>query len=551
MRAAAASVFCFAAVCQSPPKISDPAFVLADVHASAPPLRAPPQWGAEAGPILSNGIYQFRNATILDFIAAAYDLSPTKVIAGPRWLQWDKFDLNAQAPEGSSEADRRAMLRSLLSDRFRLVAHYDSRPVDGWVLSATPRSTSKLRLKASAGAASGCQMEQSVPRASATAPGDDPPPPPLRSYSCTNTTMSEFAANLNTLAPTYIQGQSVVDQTGLEGQWDFRLEFSRIATLASVPGGVTLQSALREELGLNLKAMPIPSRVLVVDSVDESPAADSSETVRAIADLLPSQFEVASVKASDPGSSPDGRPVFSSMKVTPGGGIDYRNVFFSTLMDNAFELEIGGRIVTADRMVGIPASLTRARFDIAARPPAQTSPSASAADAQPAARSPLDNEAAARMLRALLIDRFDIQYHVEVRQSDGYRLVAVNPKMRNADPAERTKYNSAPSASGQLAFKTTFQNMSLAEIADQLTSAGSAETQGHPIVDATGIQGRYDLTLDFSLVAGVAPVAEMAPPRGTPLTEALQRQAGLKLEKFKVPVKILVIDHIASTPKPN
>jgi uncharacterized protein (TIGR03435 family) len=160
------------------------------------------------------------------------------------------------------------------------------------------------------------------------------------------------------------------------------------------------------------------------------------------------------------------------------------------------------------------------------------------------------------MVRGLLIDRFDIQYHVEVRQSDGYRLVAVNPnaanpKMKGADPAERTKYNFVPSTSGLLAFKTAFQNMSMAEIADQLTYAGSAETQGYPIVDATGIEGRYDLTLDFSLAAGMAPVAEMAPPRGTALTEGLRQQAGLKLEKSKVPVKVLVIDHIASTPKPN
>ncbi len=549
MRAAAALVFCFAAVGQIQPKTPDPAFLLADVHASAAPLRTP-LIAVKACPILSNGLYQFRNATILDLIAEAYDLSPTKIVGGPRWLEWDKFDLNAQAPEGSSDLDRRAMLRSLLSDRFRLIAHDAMRAVDGWVLSSTPRP----RLKASAGAASGCRAEQSSPRAPTVA-GDDPPPAPLRSFSCTSMTMSEFAASLNTLAPTYIQGQSVIDQTGLEGTWDFRFQFSRIATLASAPGGVTLQTALREQPGLNLKAAPIPSRVLVVDSVEESPAPDSRETARAIADRLPSQFEVASIRASDPGPSPVGIPIPASTKVTPGGGIDYRNALFSTMMDIAFAAEIGGRIVTPDRIVGIPASLTRTRFDIAARPPAQTSPGASGADAQPVGGSPLDKEAAARMLRALLIDRFDIQYHVEVRQSDGYRLVATNPdvnskKMRSADPAERTKSVFAPSTSGVLAFKATFRNMSLAEIAEQLTYAGSTETQGQPIVDGTGIQGRYDLTLDFSLAAGAMPVMDMTRPAGTTLTEAL-RQAGLKLEKFKVPVKVLVIDHIAPVPKPN
>src|SRR3569833_31741 len=161
MRAAAALIFCCAGVCQNPPKISDPAFLLADVHASAPPLRMP-QLAAKTGPILSDGIYQFRNATILDLIAEAYDLRPMNVIAGPRWLEWDKFDLNAQAPEASSKADQRAMLRSFLSDRFKLVAHEETRDVEGWVLSAVPNRGP--RLKASAGGASGCRMEQAVPR---------------------------------------------------------------------------------------------------------------------------------------------------------------------------------------------------------------------------------------------------------------------------------------------------------------------------------------------------------------------------------------------------
>ena len=71
VRAAAVSAVCFAAVCQSPPKTSDPAFILADLHASAAPLRTP-QTAVKAGPILSNGIYQFRNATILDLIAARH-----------------------------------------------------------------------------------------------------------------------------------------------------------------------------------------------------------------------------------------------------------------------------------------------------------------------------------------------------------------------------------------------------------------------------------------------------------------------------------------------
>jgi uncharacterized protein (TIGR03435 family) len=59
---------------------------------------------------------------------------------------------------------------------------------------------------------------------------------------------------------------------------------------------------------------------------------------------------------------------------------------------------------------------------------------------------------------------------------------------------------------------------------------------GEAVVDATGLDGLYDIALDF--------VDESARDAGPTLFEALQQQLGLKLEAGKGPVEVVVIDHV-------
>ena len=74
---------------------------------------------------------------------------------------------------------------------------------------------------------------------------------------------------------------------------------------------------------------------------------------------------------------------------------------------------------------------------------------------------------------------------------------------------------------------------------------------GRVVVDKTGIEGRYDLTLRWTPDSGAAP-GFGAPERttaasdssGASILTALQDQLGLKLESQKGPVQVLVIDHI-------
>src|SRR5215204_5441010 len=93
-----------------------PAFEVADVH---PSPRRPESLPRASFGILS-GYYGARNATLVDLIAAAYDISHERVVGGPAWLELHRFDIVAKLPAGRT--DVKPMLKALLADRFKLVA---------------------------------------------------------------------------------------------------------------------------------------------------------------------------------------------------------------------------------------------------------------------------------------------------------------------------------------------------------------------------------------------------------------------------------------------
>lgn len=66
--------------------------------------------------------------------------------------------------------------------------------------------------------------------------------------------------------PKYQLGRQVVDRTGLQGNYDFTLDWS------ADPDGVSLFTAVQEQLGLKLEAQKGSVKVLVVDSMEKRPA---------------------------------------------------------------------------------------------------------------------------------------------------------------------------------------------------------------------------------------------------------------------------------------
>jgi uncharacterized protein (TIGR03435 family) len=88
------------------------------------------------GPFYGGGKYELRFATMADLIQAAYGVDADRVMGGPNWLEYDRFDIVAKVPAGSTVDSRKLMLQALLADRFKLVLRQDSKPMAAYRLTA-------------------------------------------------------------------------------------------------------------------------------------------------------------------------------------------------------------------------------------------------------------------------------------------------------------------------------------------------------------------------------------------------------------------------------
>ena len=509
-----------------------PKFDTVEIHASGPNTIPRMRSG------FVHGRYKLGNATVADLIATAWDVEAGNVLSGPDWLDLDRFDIAATAPADSTPETLRTLLRGLLEDRFHLVAHEDKRTAP--VFAITVAKT--LRLKQSSGTEeAGCR------------------PPQFGSpilFECRNVTMEAFADGLPRMpgASGYLFDYRIVDRTGLKGAWDFTVKWSMpnpTALPQAASNKITLFDALEKQLGLKLVRTKIPARVVVVDSV-QRPAGGLTENRSS----QPMAFEVASIKPA----GPDARG--GNVAIEPGGRVR----IIMTLKDLIWEA--WGNLNT-DRIVGGPKFMDTTIWVVAAKAPAREE---SQAGWSGPVWNGVDLNSMRMMLRALLVERFKLAAHMEDRQVSGYALVAAKPKLRKADSFSRPGCRDGPGADGKdpritnpvASRLVTCRNMTLARFAAALSKPTGEENpivfNFPPVVDETGIDGRYDMTINFTparlLQAMGTPApkgnAEASEPDGSiTIFEALHNQLGLKLESRKVTAQVLVIDHVDELPSEN
>jgi uncharacterized protein (TIGR03435 family) len=142
-----------------------------------------------------------------------------------------------------------------------------------------------------------------------------------------------------------------------------------------------------------------------------------------------------------------------------------------------------------------------------------------------------------RMLQALLTDRFQLVTHTETRELPIYALVVAKGGAKLGDIKD---IKSGGTMVNSWRDHLEVQGSNSLELLAQVL----ADALGRPVVDRTGIAGRYHLTLEWTPddAASAPPIRSNAPPS---IFTALQEQLGLKLESQKGPVQVLVIDHVA------
>jgi uncharacterized protein (TIGR03435 family) len=218
------------------------------------------------------------------------------------------------------------------------------------------------------------------------------------------------------------------------------------------------------------------------------------------------EFEVVSVKPADP-SAPG-----HMSQVTPGG--------FRGQNLRLFELIMTGWRVNRDQIVGGPNWMDTAGWDIDARFPAGASHS----------QFP-------QMIQAMLADRFGLVHHRETRVLPVYELTVAKSGVKLHAGGGQGGMSAGPRL-------IRYDSGTMGQLASQLSSY-----LGHEVIDRTGLTGQYAINLSFAPVdpGGAADGASDPAPS---IFQALQDQAGLKLESTKGPVEVLVIDR-AEKPTSN
>jgi uncharacterized protein (TIGR03435 family) len=266
--------------------------------------------------------------------------------------------------------------------------------------------------------------------------------------------------------------------------------------------------------------------------------------------VAPPSFEVASIK---PAAPQQGNSMLSSMR-QEGGQIRYTNVHLKNVLARAYGVRI--------YQIAGPAWLDSERYDIVAKAPHGVSE-----DRIPA------------MVQALLADRFQMTVRREAREQTVYALGVGKggPRLTKAGAGGdapppppgspggvMTARKAAPNGtllgagSSPTAAVTMMMNGGSVQItANAITLSRLAEMLSNMmsrlILDTTGIQGNYDVTLDAAPDEFGIAIPGDAPQASEPATSiftSIQR-LGLKLEPRKAPVEFIVVDKAEKVPTEN
>jgi uncharacterized protein (TIGR03435 family) len=237
-------------------------------------------------------------------------------------------------------------------------------------------------------------------------------------------------------------------------------------------------------------------------------------------------FEVASVKKSSfPGMGEGrGRP---TVKTTPGS-LSMRNSSFKSCVQWAYNLK--------DYQVTGPGWIDSERYDIVAK-----------------AADPVPDDELRQMLQTMLADRFKLVCHREIKELPVYVLTVGKDGSKMKQSEGEGESNTKPQR-GKMA--VTVDHTSMAQFVDII-----GLPLRRPVIDLTGLKGRYDFAIDLSgyldmastqkLMAEGHGAADMQSTMETAVMMALREQLGLKLESKKSPIDMIVVDKAEKVPTEN
>ena len=233
----------------------------------------------------NGGYFNATGFSAMVYIAFAYKLQPTQIRAimdhAPTWISTERFDVQARVQGNPGKDEMRAMVRTLLADRFKLAMHEESRdtPVAAMVVAKEGKLGPQIQHHP---AGTPCPKDAQPGPVAEDARFPllcggilqlQPSVPGRIRVAARDVTMDFIAKSLSAATQS---GRPLIDATALTGTYDFNLEFTPELTGPVKPtveeqlerSGPTFEAALREQLGIKLESRKAPLKVFVLDHIE-------------------------------------------------------------------------------------------------------------------------------------------------------------------------------------------------------------------------------------------------------------------------------------------
>jgi uncharacterized protein (TIGR03435 family) len=184
------------------------------------------------------------NATLKTLIRGAWGIQNDQISGGPKWLDTDRYDMEAKTSRPITPSDEQPLLQNLLADRFRLKTHREQREQPVYELTIARSGL----IAANTGAPTSIHTNRG---------------PGKTRIAVTGIGLDQFAGMLGKQL-----GRTVINKTGLHGDYDFALEWDPDQLPDSQTPSVF--TALQEQLGLRLDSQKATVPVLVIDSAEHA-----------------------------------------------------------------------------------------------------------------------------------------------------------------------------------------------------------------------------------------------------------------------------------------
>jgi uncharacterized protein (TIGR03435 family) len=216
--------------------------------------------------MMPGGRISMSGVTVRLLIQQAYAVRDFQIVGGPDWMRSERYDITAKPEDAASQDQVKVMIQSMLRDRFKLAFHRETKELPTYALVVAKGGPKMKAAEVSEGGGEGGRG--GGVRMKMMGRGQ---------FEINGAPVSALANQLS-----QVLARSVIDKTELTGNYDFKLEFTpdQVPGGSGGPGGelhsssdnpgVSIFTALQDQLGLKLEATRGPVDILVIEKAEKA-----------------------------------------------------------------------------------------------------------------------------------------------------------------------------------------------------------------------------------------------------------------------------------------